>query len=907
MVRRSFRFLSTLFTIALAISLALGQVSSLQAQGSDGDRLVSLGVKEYQQGQYQAAIAFWQQALSSYQATEDNPNTVIVLENLARASQQIGHTEQAIAFWSQVIEQYQQTGNKQKLGRSLTEQAQAYSSLGQHRQAIAILCGESNVQEQCSVDSAIAIAQATADPLGEVAAQGSLGEAYRLRGDYTQAVGYLKASLKIAQAINNKQLQMSALTSLGNTYSSLAQVSYRRAESAISRGDIYGLRGAEYATDSPVMILRREGKQQDKSALDYFQTSLKLATQQDNSREQVRSLISSLPIYYRLQDLSAAAKSKQQAQALIANLTPESTTVYATIDLAKLLQPEKVSFTNCYRADSLPAARALLQQGVDLANQLQDNRAISFALGELGHLYECSQDYEQALELTQKARLSAERDKDSLYLWEWQTGRILLAQGKSEAIQRGDATLGANPLGLGGFHPTKRRKPHKRLNQEEAITAYETAIATLESIRDNILSANRDIQFDFRDTVEPIYRGLIAQRLNTADNVLEIEPSQTQQVKNVTSILTTVDSLRLAELQNYFGNDCAINDVVATSRVDLLNPNPHTAYFSTIILDDRTAVIVNLPGGKTKVVWHKNKGKVAVTQEINQFRRGLENFYTKFDLTLGQNLYRWLIQPFAADLQQEQITTLVFIQDGLLRSIPMAALHDGKQFLIQKYAIATTPSLNLTSPNTLTRKELKTLALGLSKASKIDDQSFPPLPNVKQEITEVQSFFAESTGLLNANFTRQRMQQELTKTSYPIVHIATHGQFSSEPKDTFLVTGNNEKLTISELDRIIRRTATRNEPVDLITLTACQTAVGDERAALGLAGVAIQAGASSALASLWSISDEVTPAVVKDFYLGLQAEHLNKAEALQKAQLALIDQGVAPAFWSPFILIGNWL
>jgi CHAT domain-containing protein len=875
MPRPSVRFWSILFTIGLAISLTLGQVSALKAQTADRDLLVQQGVKEYQQGQYQAAIASWQQALADYQAAENNPNTVIVLENLARVHQHIGQAEQAIAFWSQVTDRYQQLGDKQKLGRSLTEQAQAYSSLGQHRQAIAILCGESNSNppEKCSADSAIAIAQATTDSLGEVAAQGSLGETYRLRGDYAQAVGYLKASLKIAQVINNKQLQMSALTSLGNAYSSLAQVSYRRAESAVSRGDIYGLRGAEYATDSPVMILRGEGKQQDKSALNYFQTSLKLATQQDNSREQVRSLISSLPIYYRLQDFRAAAKSKQQAQALIANLTPESTTVYATIDLAKLLQPEKVSFTSCYSADSLPAARALLQQGVDLAKQLQDNRATSFALGELGHLYECSQDYEQALELTQQARLAAEKEKDSLYLWEWQTGRILLAQGESAG----------------------------------AITAYETAIATLESIRDNILSANRDIQFDFRDTVEPIYRGLIAQRLNTADNVLEIEPSQTQQVKNVTSILTTVDSLRLAELQNYFGNDCAINDVVATSRVDLLNPNPHTAYFSTIILEDRTAVIVNFPGGKTKVVWHKNKGKVAVTQEINQFRRGLENFYTKFDLTLGQNLYHWLIQPFAKDLQQEQITTLVFIQDGLLRSIPMAALHDGKQFLIQKYAIATTPSLNLTSPNTLTKKELKTLALGLSEASKIDDQSFPPLPNVKQEITEVQSFFAESTGLLNANFTRRRMQQELTKTSYPIVHIATHGQFSSEPKDTFLVMGNDEKLTIPQLDRIIRSTATKREPINLITLTACQTAVGDERAALGLAGVAIQAGASSALASLWSISDEVTPAVVKDFYLGLQAEDLNKAEALQKAQLALIEQGLSPALWSPFILIGNWL
>ena len=257
-------------------------------------------------------------------------------------------------------------------------------------------------------------------------------------------------------------------------------------------------------------------------------------------------------------------------------------------------------------------------------------------------------------------------------------------------------------------------------------------------------------------------------------------------------------------------------------------------------------------------------------------------------------------------LEREQINTLVFVQDGLLRSVPMSALHDGEQFLVQKYAIATTPSLNLTRPTTPARQELKALALGLSEPSQVDNKSFPPLPNVKAEIEQVQSIFAQSTGVLNDRFTRERVRQELAETSYPILHIATHGQFSSEPEDTFLVTGNNEKLTITELDRIIRSTTTRNEAVDLIALTACQTAVGDERAALGLAGIAIQAGASSALASLWSISDEYTPEVVQEFYLGLRDKNLSKAAALQQAQVALIDRGIPPAFWSPFILIGNW-
>jgi CHAT domain-containing protein len=378
-------------------------------------------------------------------------------------------------------------------------------------------------------------------------------------------------------------------------------------------------------------------------------------------------------------------------------------------------------------------------------------------------------------------------------------------------------------------------------------------------------------------------------------------------VENVSSVLNTIDSLRLAELQNYFGNDCAIADVIPAAKVDLLQPDKHTAYFNSILLQDRVAIIVNFPDRQTKIAWHENPAKIAITQEINEFRRGLETFYDDdYNPQPGQNIYNWLIKPFAPDLEQEQIDTLVFVQDGILKSIPMAALHDGKQFLVEKYAIATTPSLNLIARSQV-NSELKALALGLTQESTIDGRVYDPLPNVKREIKQVQNIFDDSIGLLDQTFTRDRLQQELAKTSYPIVHIATHGQFSDQPEDTFLITGDGQKLTITELDRLIRTTAQDNQPVNLIALSACETAVGDERAALGLAGVAIQAGASSALASLWSISDEITPEVVKEFYTSLQQENTTKAKALQQAQKSLIKRGEHPVFWSPFILIGDWL
>ena len=838
-------------------------------------QLVQQGVEEYHDRQYQKAIDSWHKALTTYQETGDRASTVIVLENLARAYQKIGQTEKAIAFWQEVGNTYTQLGDIQQLARSLTEQAQVYSRLGQHRQAIALLCGSKDkwsspdeqdssnpeTEHKCQAGSAIALAQQQKDRLGEVAALGSLGETYRLRGNYKQALGYLQNSLKLAQEISNPHLEISALNSLGNTYSSLAQVNYRRGLSAERRGEIYG-------ENSLLTRYTKEGKKQDYRALDYFQQSLRLATAQQNPLYQIKAIISSLPIYYRLEQYSTAETLLKQALNLLPFLLPQPETIYAQIDLAKLLQPQKITPDRCFNPTTLPQARKLLQQAVSLARDIEDRRGESFALGELAHTYECSQDYQQALELNQQARLASEKDKDSLYLWEWQTGRILIKQG----------------------------------NKEVGIAAYKRAIATLESIRGDILTANRDIQFDFRDTVEPIYRQLIEQKLEKVINSSVIEPDRTN---NVTSILNTVDSLKSAELQNYFGNDCNLRDVTVTT-VDVTNSDRQTVYFSSILLDNRTAIIALFPGGKTKVIWHQ-KNRQAIEQEINEFRRNLERFRNNYNPQLGKNIYQWFISPFAQDLDQAEIKTLVFIQDGLLRSIPMAALYDGEKFLIEKYAIATTPSLNLTHPAALNRNRLRALVLGLTEASQIDGRQFAPLPNVQTEISQVQDILIESKGFIDEEFTRDRLQQELAETSYPIIHIATHGQFGSEPEDTFLVTGNEEKLTLTELDRIIRSTIPSNNPVELISLTACQTAVGDDRAALGLAGVAVQAGVNSALASLWSIGDETTPRIIQQFYSSLKDSNSNKAEALRQAQIASIQREIHPAYWAPFIIIGNWL
>ncbi len=920
--RRHLHRLLRLFLSSIALCFCLSRV--VMAQTVNPAQLVEQGVASYQAGDYRTAAKVWQDALKVYQTNPVNAaNVALVQENLARVQQQLGQSDAAIESWERVIAYYNQTKDLKLLGRSLTEQAQVYSSLGQPRKVIELLCGQGKQEKPlwtikgeekplidlsvCLPETAVGLALAEKDEIGEAAALGSLGDAYRLRGDYKGAIVLLESRIdsQLDSKAETSAYQIAIRNSLGNAYSSLAQVSYRRAESARQRGN-----------EEEDERYKTIGLKDDAKALTYFQDSLERAQNQKDWSGEVRSLISAIPAYYRLENVQnpkalpnelrslisnrlafyrtseAAKQAHQQAVNRLPKLPASRDRVYAAIDLARLLQPvtieKSLTRSDCLSPNLVGQAELLLKQAVDLAQQLQDRRAESFALGAWGHLEECRDHKEQAIRLTEQAKLAADESlkaKDSLYLWEWQTGRILAKQGEND----------------------------------KAIAAYKRAIATLESIRSDILSANRDLQFDFRDTIDPIYRELVA---------LQLEQHQTLQTKanepppkdNFKEILGTIDSLQVAELQNYFGNDC----VIVAGNTNALGANsaeakgdPSAAIINTFILDDRVAILLTLPGGKTEVALH-HISRQELIKQINEFRNGLESYENDlrgYDSKAAGDIYEWLIGPFANILKDSPtpIKTLVFVQDGILRSVPMAALHDGKQFLIQKYAIATTPSLSATNTQPFKRNALRALVLGLTKEVTIDGQEFLALPNVIKEIAAVQEKIPGSKPLQDEKFTRAGMEKELGQTVYPIIHLATHGTFGADPQETFIVTGDSQKLTLIDLDRLIRQATLNREPLELLALTACKTAVGDDRAALGLAGVAIQAGARSALASLWSIDDSATAQFATDFYTKLTDTSLNKAQALQLAQKALIEQAsladarlAHPAYWAPFVLVGNW-
>ncbi|NET31582.1 MAG: CHAT domain-containing protein [Cyanothece sp. SIO1E1] len=848
------------------------------AQGVDTHQLMQRGLDQYHSGDFQGAIELWQQGLQADQAdpgqTDEQSHAfkVDALKYIARAYQQMGRNDQAIAHLEQVITYYRQLGNQQQMGRILTETAQAYSNLGQHRRAITILCGDPTRNLDCDRESALIIAQEQADALGTAAALGSLGNAYYLQGQYERAMHLLERGLEIARQLEQPGYLIAALNNLGNVYASLAQRNYRHAQFA------------EQARDQQsVQRFQQAGNGYDKQSIQAFENSLSLARKQNDVSGELRTLLNLVMPYYRQRGTKAQSAIEDlftQAKANLARLPDSRGKAYATLKLSDLiyrLGANGAALQPTYQCSTsaLPkSVIALLGQAVTLAQAIQDRQAESFAWGQLGHLYECNGNYAQALRLTRQAQIAAEK-QESLYLWEWQAGRILQIQGQVD----------------------------------DAIAAYEQSINTLKGIRGDIAIASRDLRLDFRDNVEVVYRQLADLRLARTETAKLTEATN----ENLWSALKTLDGLRLAELQNYLGDECEFP--LIEQPVALVDDQ--TATINSIILEDHIVVILTLWDGddKLKILRHQIPiERPAMIELVNTFRRQLEQRSDRENryLETAQQLYDWFIRPFADELAAHDIKTLVFLQDGILRSIPMAPLYDGEQFLVQQYAIANTPSLSLLGPKPLDRDQLKVLAFGLTTPAVIDEDTiFAPLSAVAAEIESIKATIPSSKGLINEDFTRDRLQKELTEHQPPILHLATHAQFDFDSNGTFLVMGDNEKLTINELYNLTKQVKLAGNPIELLALTACDTAVGSDRDALGIAGIALQAGVQSAIASLWQIDDQATAEMIAQFYQFLR-QGLSKTEALQATQQTWLTANPTgpyshPGYWAAFILIGNWL
>ena len=188
-------------------------------------------------------------------------------------------------------------------------------------------------------------------------------------------------------------------------------------------------------------------------------------------------------------------------------------------------------------------------------------------------------------------------------------------------------------------------------------------------------------------------------------------------------------------------------------------------------------------------------------------------------------------------------------------------------------------------------------------------QNFQALPAVQREVERLGKLYPQNETLMNNDFMKVRVTEKFTGEPFTIVHIASHGHIDSDVRKSFVLT-HADKLTLDDLEKLIRPGQLADKPLELLTLSACQTAAGDDRAALGLGGVAVKAGARSAFATLWCVNDEASAMLIADFYTELTAPAGNtKAQALQTAQRRLLanPRYAHPCFWAPYLIIGNWL
>ncbi|WP_413160311.1 CHAT domain-containing protein [Capilliphycus salinus ALCB114379] len=247
----------------------------------------------------------------------------------------------------------------------------------------------------------------------------------------------------------------------------------------------------------------------------------------------------------------------------------------------------------------------------------------------------------------------------------------------------------------------------------------------------------------------------------------------------------------------------------------------------------------------------------------------------------AQQFYQWLIAPLEAELTAQEIGNLVFIMDEGLRTLPLAALHNGEQFIVEKYSVGLAPSITLTETNFSNVRNARVLAMGSEEFPA--DSSLSPLYGVSAEIKAITDIFGNGELFLNENFTTENLIEEQEATPFGIIHLATHAEFNSGQPNNSYIQFWDDKLRLDQ----VRNLGLNQPPVKLLVLSACETALGNLEAELGFAGFAAKAGVESVVASLWRVNDVATFALMADFYQKLTQAPI-KAEALRQAQIALI-------------------
>ncbi|MEH2024390.1 CHAT domain-containing protein [Nostoc sp.] len=837
----SLSILSLCIAFTITPAKASPPVTTPAFSSSQPTNWLEQGRNLYQLGRFSEAVTVWQTAAQQYHTQGDRLNEALSLSYLSLAQQELNQWQAGQQSIEQSLKLLQTIPSADAILWAQALNTQANLQLHTGKAETAL---ESWQQAQKFYEQA-------GDKMGSLGSQINQAQALQTLGFYRRSKQQLEVLTQKLQGMPDNEIKVSGLRSLALALEMIGDSS--KSQQLLEQSLAIANKIAAKPQLSSILISLGQTAvdlQDPNAAFDYFEQAQLLAT---NPSDQLQARLAQFKLFLDYDKPELATPLAPQLLQQLRELPPSHISLYAAINFVGILTLNRQS--NPDQIVPLKDLAQLMAVTVKSAQQIQDAQSEAYALHQWAKLYRRTQQISEAQELAQKSLDIARKlqANDIIAQSAWQVGQLYKQQG----------------------------------DRSKAITTYTEAVNALKALRGDLVAINPDIQFSFRTSVEPVYRELV-------DLLLENQPSQAELIQ----ARELIEALQVAELDNFFREAC----LDRTQQIDQVDPTATVIY--PIILPDRLTVILSKAGQPLRsYVTHKSQAEIE--QTLDNFLVALNPVSDSQDRDrFSQQIYDWLIRPAEAEQAFIDTKTLVFVLDGRLRNIPIAALYDGKQYLIEKYAVALSPGLQLMATRSLHQNHLSAIVGGISESR----AGFSALPAVESEVKQI-SKAVSSRVLLNQEFTSQALAEQVKSSSAGIVHLATHGQFSSRLEDTFLLTWDGE-VNVKELSELLKnRGSDPSKAIELLVLSACDTAAGDDRAVLGLAGLAVKSGARSTIATLWPVKDRAAAMLMTRFYDQLRQPKITKAEALRQAQISLIRQTDfhEPFFWSGFVLIGNWI
>ena len=852
---------------------------------------IGLGNSYDSLGDYQKAIDFFQESLAIAKQVGDLNIEGIAFNNIGNAYNSLGQYRKSIDFYLQSYAVFKQMGNLSGEGRLLNNIGGAYRSIGQYQKSIELH------------QRSLVIFKQMEDFIGEGDSLGNLGNAYYSLGQYQKSIDFYQKSFAIFMQIGDLKAKGASLGNLGNAYYSLGQyqksIDFHQQSLAIAK-QIDSLDSVMKSLNNLGNVYYDLGQHQ--KAIDLYQQSLAIARQIGIRNGEEESLNNLGNVYHNLGQYQKAIDLYQQSLAIAKQIGNRNGEGNSSNNLG-------VAFK-----DSNQTALAIIfyKQAVNIYETIRKD--IRLLPTELQNSYKetISKSYRNLADLLlqQNRVLEAQRVLDLLKVQE--LDEFLRGVRGNTNTQRGIENLPPEQQINQGYQ--------KLIDQAVAIGKELTELRSINRKERTPIQDQRIAQLDTQETelVKAFTKFIDSEEVKTLLKKLEaIAFNQQDLLGRLSEFNALQDNLR-----NLQQDAVLLYPLILENRLELVLVTPYSP-----------------PIRRTVNVTSKE-----LNQAIVDFRSALENPRT--DATKpAQKLYDWLIKPIEKDLDTAKTKTIIYAPDGQLRYIPLAALHDGKQWLTQRYRVNNITAASLTDLNTQPQRELSVLAGAYTTSGKkhnfaIGDEqfNFAGLPYAEMEVSKLAETIPDTTQLRDEGFSFKITKPKMD--DYAIVHFATHAAFlKGQPEKSFILFGNGDRISLTDIKEGAFGSLKK---VDLFVLSACETGVGGNFGTgaeiLGFGYLMQTTGARAAIASLWKVNDSGTQALMNTFYATLTNNAITKAEALRQAQIALITgnyktvagnrgsnlvaieqrirQGLPndvannlshPYYWASFILIGNGL